>query len=173
MAARTFAKNIWRTWQSSTTVAAEPPKRPATIHPNQQQQQLEPPQPSLDHPSSLTITTTTTTTTTTCTTPLKAGVKRVESQTRFKASFSSNVNYLKRRFSSGDLSAECDDEEASLRKQEIITQQPDDNRDEDPNMTLEALECRLEDPGDLSSTGTPEKDLKNLNGVSRRFSLRP
>ncbi|XP_071552793.1 synapsin [Panulirus ornatus] len=41
----------------------------------------------------------------------------------FKASFSSNVNYLKRRFSSGDLSAECDDEDAGLRKQEVITQQ--------------------------------------------------
>ncbi|XP_050686263.1 synapsin-like isoform X2 [Eriocheir sinensis] len=38
--------------------------------------------------------------------------------------------FRRNRFSSGDLSAECDDEEASLRKQEIITQQPDESRDE-------------------------------------------
>ncbi|KAK4316068.1 hypothetical protein Pmani_012746 [Petrolisthes manimaculis] len=45
----------------------------------------------------------------------------------FKASFSSNVNFLKRRFSSGDLSAECDDEDAGMRKQEVITQQVSSN----------------------------------------------
>ncbi|XP_047740253.1 synapsin [Hyalella azteca] len=44
----------------------------------------------------------------------------------FRASFSSNVNYLKksaRRFSSGDLSDFDDDGEANIRKQEVITQQ--------------------------------------------------
>ncbi|KAK5644941.1 hypothetical protein RI129_006241 [Pyrocoelia pectoralis] len=45
----------------------------------------------------------------------------------FRQSFTSNVNYLKRRFSSGDLSSECEDGEAPVdpyAKQPPVTSQP-------------------------------------------------
>ncbi|XP_045474994.1 synapsin-like [Harmonia axyridis] len=46
----------------------------------------------------------------------------------FRQSLTSNVNYLKRRFSSGDLSSECDDTEAPVdpytRKTPPVTSQP-------------------------------------------------
>ncbi|GJQ80389.1 Syn [Trypoxylus dichotomus] len=45
----------------------------------------------------------------------------------FRQSFTSNVNYLKRRFSSGDLSSECDENESQVdpyRKAPPVTSQP-------------------------------------------------
>ncbi|XP_018336341.1 synapsin [Agrilus planipennis] len=46
----------------------------------------------------------------------------------FRQSFTSNVNYLKRRFSSGDLSSECDDSDTQVdpyaTKQPPVTSQP-------------------------------------------------
>ncbi|KXZ75661.1 Synapsin-like Protein [Tribolium castaneum] len=89
----------------------------------------------------------------------------------FRQSFTSNVNYLKRRFSSGDLSSECEDGEAPVdpySKAPPVTAQPQAPPPPPPSQTSTVGDLSLNLRPGSKTTSAPSSPAKSRESLLQR-----
>uniref|UniRef100_A0A6P7GB74 Synapsin-like n=1 Tax=Diabrotica virgifera virgifera TaxID=50390 RepID=A0A6P7GB74_DIAVI len=88
----------------------------------------------------------------------------------FRQSFTSNVNYLKRRFSSGDLSSECEDGEAPVDpyQKPPVTAQPQAPPPPPPSQSSTAGDLSLNLRPGSKTTSAPSSPAKSRESLLQR-----
>ncbi|KAL1495079.1 hypothetical protein ABEB36_010554 [Hypothenemus hampei] len=89
----------------------------------------------------------------------------------FRQSFTSNVNYLKRRFSSGDLSSECDDGDAHIdpyTKPPPVTSQPQAPPPPPPSQSSTSGDLSLNFRAGSKTTSAPSSPAKSRESLLQR-----
>ncbi|XP_072377712.1 synapsin [Diabrotica undecimpunctata] len=88
----------------------------------------------------------------------------------FRQSFTSNVNYLKRRFSSGDLSSECEDGEAPVDpySKPPVTSQPQAPPPPPPSQSSTAGDLSLNLRPGSKTTSAPSSPAKSRESLLQR-----
>ncbi|XP_076266745.1 synapsin [Rhynchophorus ferrugineus] len=92
-------------------------------------------------------------------------------QQSFRQSFTSNVNYLKRRFSSGDLSSECDDADAHVdpyTKTPPVTSQPQAPPPPPPSQSNTTGDLSLNLKPGSKTTSAPSSPAKSRESLLQR-----
>ncbi|KAH1017761.1 hypothetical protein HUJ05_008358 [Dendroctonus ponderosae] len=89
----------------------------------------------------------------------------------FRQSFTSNVNYLKRRFSSGDLSSECDEADAHIdhyTKSPPVTSQPQAPPPPPPSQSSTSSDLSLNLRAGSKTTSAPSSPAKSRESLLQR-----
>ncbi|XP_074031880.1 synapsin [Leptinotarsa decemlineata] len=88
----------------------------------------------------------------------------------FRQSFTSNVNYLKRRFSSGDLSSECEDGDAPVDPytKPPVTSQPQAPPPPPPSQSSTASDLSLNLRPSSKTTSAPSSPAKSRESLLQR-----